>query len=107
MSDRRSRLKVLRSRVRGTDRVEIGEGRSIKMTPQERYDTLIDALAGSDTPTIQAIRSGAGSDDIGEYASLINAFDPSQRVPPSGDPENPWVDNEDDPVSRVEDDRRR
>ena len=92
MRNYRSRLRVLRSKIRGAEEVEIGGGRRIRMTPQQRYDTLIDALAGEDTEAIQAIRSGRGGDGEGKFASLINAFDPAHRVPPSGDPENPWVD---------------
>jgi hypothetical protein len=92
LSGRRSRLRVLEARVKGAEPIEVGGGRRIVLTPTERYETLIDALAGEDTPAIQAIRSGTGKPDRGEYADLIQALDPVNRKPPSGDPEEPWVD---------------
>lgn len=55
-----SRLKVLEGRVRGAETVEVGGGRRLAMTPAERYETLIDALGGFDSPFVQAIRSGTG-----------------------------------------------
>jgi hypothetical protein len=92
---RRSRLRVLEGRVRGAEPVEVGGGRRIVMTPAERYETLIDALAGDDTPTIQAIRSGTGEPGRDRYADLIQNLSLRERTPPSGDPDSPWVDSSD------------
>ena len=89
---RQSRLKVLEGRIKGAEPIEIGGGRRLALSPSERYQTLIDALAEDDTPTIQAIRSGAGKPDAGEFAQLINALYPLNREPPSGSWEEPWVD---------------
>jgi hypothetical protein len=98
-----SRLRGLEGRVRGAEVVEVGGGRRLAMTPAERYETLIDALAEEDTPTIEAIRSGAGKPDAGEFAQLINALYPLNRTPPSGDWENPWVDSEDPAEDLIDD----
>lgn len=103
LSGRRSRLRVLEGRVRGAELVEVGGGRRIVLTPDERYQAFIDALAEDDTPTLQAIRSGAGKPDAGEFAKFINALYPLNRTPPSGDPDSPWVDAE-DPVEALVDD---
>jgi hypothetical protein len=98
-----SRLRVLEGRVRGAEFVEVGGGRRIAMTPAEKYATFIDALAEDDTPTIQAIRSGAGKPDAGEFAQFINALYPLSRMPPSGDWDEPWVDAEDPADDLVDD----
>lgn len=102
-SGRRSRLRVLESRVKGAEPVEIGGGRRLVMTPAEKYATFIDALAEDDSVTIQAIRSGAGKPDAGEYAQLINALWPRERVPPSGNWDEPWADAEDPADDLVDD----
>ena len=93
----RSRLGTLEGKVRGAEPVEVGGGRRIMLTPLERYETLIDAMGGFDSPTIEAIRSGQGQPDAGRFANLIHAFI-GRSGPPSGDPENPWVDAGDDPA---------
>jgi hypothetical protein len=103
LSGRRSRLRGLEARVKGAEPIEVGGGRRIVLTPAERYETLIDALAGEDTPAIQAIRSGRDKPDRSEYADLIQALDSANRRPPSGDPESPWVDSE-DPAQDIVDD---
>jgi hypothetical protein len=103
LSGRRSRLRVLEARVKGAKPIEVGGGRRIVLTPAERYETLIDALAGEDTPAIQAIRSGRGKPDRDQYADLIQALDPVNRKPPSGDPESPWVDAEDPADDLIDD----
>jgi hypothetical protein len=98
-----SRLRVLEGRVRGAELVEVGGGRRLAMTPAEKYATFIDALAQDDTPTLQAIRSGAGKPDAGEYAQLINALYPLNRRPPSGSWDEPWVDAEDPADDLIDD----
>jgi hypothetical protein len=92
---KRWRLRVLEARVKGAEFIEVGGGRRIAMTPAERYATLIDALAGEDTPTIQAIRSGMGKPDRGGYADLIQNLSLRDRTPPSGSWESPWIDSPD------------
>jgi hypothetical protein len=103
LSGRRSRLRVLEARVKGADPIEVGGGRRIVLTPAEKYETLIDALAGEDSLTIQAIRSGRDKPDQDPYAELIQALDPANRKPPSGDPASPWVDAEDPADDLVDD----
>jgi hypothetical protein len=89
---RRSRVRVLEARIKGAEFIEVGGGRRIVLTPAEKHATFIDALAGDDTEAIQAINTGRGEPDASPYAELIQALSISNRVPPSGDPESPWVD---------------
>jgi hypothetical protein len=103
LSGRRSRLRVLEGRIKGASPIEVGGGRQIVLTPDERYQAFIDALAQEDTSTIQAIRSGEGKPDAGEFAQFINALWPRERVPPSGDWDEPWIDSEDSAQDLLDD----
>jgi len=91
-----SRLRVIEARNRGAEPVEIGGGRRLRLSSDQKHETLLDAVGGFETPTIEAIRCGRGEPDAGRFAQMIAAFDPAHRRPPSGDAESPWVDSDDD-----------
>ena len=97
-----SRIRRLRAQVKGIEEINVGGGRTVLASPQERYNALIDALAGSPNPLLEAIRSGEGDPTIGKFANLILALAPTERRPPSGDPESPWVDIEDPAESALD-----
>ena len=93
---RLDRLDRLKSRFPGPRELNVGGGRTILTTSENRYAMLLAALAGSDHPMLDAVRAGAGEQDVDEFAQLLLSIT-GERVPPSGDPE-PCIDDEEGPT---------
>jgi hypothetical protein len=89
---RLGRLDRLKSRFPGPRELNVGGGRKILTTPEDRHAMLLAAMAGGDHPMLDAVRAGAREPDADEFAQLIWAMIGGEG-PPSGDEDNPWVDD--------------
>ena len=73
--------------------LNVGEGRTIVTTMEDRLAMLLAAINGDDHPMLDAVRSGTGAPDSDEFARLLQALIVEAK-PPSGNPEEPWIDDE-------------
>jgi hypothetical protein len=89
---RLSRLDRLKSRFPGPRELNVGGGRTIITTSEDRHAMLVAALAEDDHPLLDAVRAGAREPEIDRFAQLLWAII-GERVPPSGDEDSPWVDD--------------
>jgi hypothetical protein len=90
---RLDRLDRLKSRFPGPRVLHVGGGRTIVTTSEDRYAMLLAAMGDGDHPSLNAVRAGTGEPDVDEFAQLLQSM-VGERVPPSGDPEEPWIDEE-------------
>ena len=89
---RLDRLDRLESRFPGPQELNVGGGRKIFTTMEDRYLMLLAAMGDGDRPMLDAVRAGAGEPDSDDFAKLLCAMI-GEKAPPSGDEDDPWVDD--------------
>jgi hypothetical protein len=72
---RHGRLKRIESHYPGPRELRVGGGRTIMTTWEDRYEMLLAAIRGADSPMLDAVRTGAGEPDSEEFAQLLRAIE--------------------------------
>jgi hypothetical protein len=88
----RNRLGRIEEQLPRPRELNVGGGRKIVTTWEDRYAMLLSAMGDGDHPMLDAVRAGARESDSDEFAQLLLAMF-GERVPPSGDEDGPWVDD--------------
>jgi hypothetical protein len=70
-----NRLDRLESRFPRPRKLNVGGGRTIVTTVEDRYEMLLSAMSDGDHPMLDAVRSGAGEPDSDEFARLLRALE--------------------------------
>ena len=72
---RHNRPERLEVRYPGPRELDIGDGKKILTTVEDRFEMLISAIRGEDHPMLDAVRSGKGNPTPDPFTRLLRALE--------------------------------